>query len=251
MASQDMENFISVLNSLKDFAALQGGFVTKEQIAEAFPELDSNQSKLIYEYLEKNHIGIDEPINQDTLLSEDDHSYLQMYLEEIDALECPDEDLKRVWMLEALDGKQEAKKKLIPAYLKNVIDIAKLYAGQGALMEDLIGEGNVALTLALDMITCVETVEDAEALIVRTIMNSMEEYIGVESAAAEAEKKALELVMKVAGKAKELANELLRKVTVEELAAESKFSKKQIKEAMMISELCLEYIEQPEETKDE
>lgn len=243
----NIEEFTASLTALKDFATLQGGYVTKKDIEEAFPDLTDDQFGLIEEYLKNNRIGIDEPIDSDEFLSADDNKYLEMYMDDINSLDEVSDDMKRVLTMNVLAGEGAAKEKLINAYLRNVVDVAKLYAGQGAPMADLIGEGNVALAIAVDMLDCVESPEDADALIIKNIMNAMEEYVGIESEEQESEKKALALVIKVTDKAKEMNEELLRKITVDELVGESKISRKKILEAIRISPGCLEYIEKPED----
>lgn len=236
--------FLEQLVSLKDLGALQGGFVTSEQIKETFPDFTDSQQEMLKDYLTKNHIGIDTPFDDASLLSEDENHYLQYYLEELEELEDVTEELRRILIMNTLNGDLSSKKKLTESYLKHVVDIAKLYTGQGALVSDLIGEGNVALTLAVDMLECVETPEDAHALIVKNIMNAMEEYIGIESHESKKEEKALEIVVKVTDKAKEMSELLLRKVTAKELAEESGISEKKILEAIRISKECLNYIEE-------
>lgn len=243
----NIEEFTNSLTALKDYAALSGGFVTKKDIEETFPSLSDEQFSLIEEYLKNNRIGIDEPIDSDEFLSSDDNKYLNIYMEDINGLDDISEDMKRVLAMNVLAGDEVSKEKLINGYLRNVVDIAKLYAGQGAPMADLIGEGNVALAIAVDMLDCVDSPEDADALIVKNIMNAMEEFVGIESAEKDSEKKALALVIKVTDKAKELNEELLRKVTVEELMTESKLSRNKILEAIRISKGCLEFIEKPED----
>ena len=47
-------------------------------------------------------------------------------------------------------GESDAQQRLIHLYLPKVVDIARLYAGQGVFLEDLIGEGNVALHSAVE-----------------------------------------------------------------------------------------------------
>lgn len=248
--NMDIEEFTNSLTALKDYAALSGGFVTEDDINDAFPGLTDEQYTLIKDYLNKNRIGIGAPLDADTFLTEDDNKYLDMYLEDLKGLDDTSDDMKRVLTMNVLQGDASSKEKLINAYLKNVVDIAKLYAGQGVLMADLIGEGNVALAICVDMLGCVDTPEDADALIVRHIMNAMEDFAAVESDAKESEKKALATVVKVTDKAREMNEELLRKVSVDELANECGISKKKILDAIRVSKDCLEYIEQPEEKNE-
>lgn len=243
MQNNDYQQFINKITELKDTATLCSGFVTDEQINEVFPDLSEEQKGFIVEYLEKNHIGINKAIDPNSYLSEDELNLLDMYLESLDGVERLNDSKKRVMMMDALNGDKYAKEMLINHYLSDVVDTAKLYSGQGVNMMDLIGEGNVALTLSLESLDCVESIDDIEPLIMRMVMNSMETYIGIESSATEIDKKVLKLTEEIREKAKEMTDELLRKVTIEELAKESGHSVKRIKEALLISSELSELIE--------
>ena len=128
--------------------------LTSEQISEAFESLSltEEQMGLIHEYLNKNHIGIDTPAEQNANLSSEDTNYLNMYLEELKDLPEVSDGEKRAVMMSALAQDNSACNKLIEIFLPQVVEIAKLYAGQGALVEDLIGEGNVALSMGVTML---------------------------------------------------------------------------------------------------
>ena len=243
------EDFLNKLNELKDAAFIGGGFVTEEDINEAFPELDSDKRKIIEDYLIKNHIGINEKIDPNSYLSENDINLLDMYLESLEEVEKMDDSLKKVLKRDAIKGDKEAKNRLIEQYLSSVIDVAKLYSGQGVNMMDLIGEGNVALAIAFESLDAVENEDDVDPLVMRMVMNAMEELIDEEGNESKIEAKSLELVEKVRSVSKEMAEELLRKVTIEELHKESNLSINKIKEALRISESLYDYIEKEEKDK--
>lgn len=244
--NNDMQEFLDKLAALKEYASFNGGFLTKEDIDEAFPGLDDNQQKLMEDYLKNNHIGVGEPLDDDSYLSKEDNGYLKLYLEELEELDEISEDMRRVLIMGALNNNADDKNKLINAYLKNIVDIAKLYTNQGASLQDLIGEGNVALAIAVNMINCVETIEEADSLIVKQIMNAMEEYVGIENENSKTEDKSLALVVKVTDKARELNEDLLRKVSIDELSEYSGISKNKILEAIRITDKCLDYIDYKE-----
>lgn len=250
MNNIDTNEFISKISELKEFASFNGGFVLMENIAEFFPGLDENQTNFIVEYLKNNHIGIDKPIDVDLYMSDDDSKYLKYYLEDLEELEDFDDSKKRVLIMGALNNEELAKEKLIQSYLKDIVDLAKLYSGQGVPIGDIISEGNVALAIAVNMLACVETIDDAKELIVKNIVNAMEEFLGEELDSLKADQKALSLVIKVTDAAKEMYTELCRKVTVDELSKESNISKKKILEAIRITDKCLEYIEKPEDSEE-
>jgi len=74
------------------------------------------------------------------------------------------------------------------------------------------------------------------------IMDAMEEYIQENASHKKADRKAADQVNKVADKARELAEELHRKVTPKELAEETGFSEKSIRDAMRMSGFKIEDI---------
>lgn len=242
----DEKQFKKALGELKDLASLQGGFVSELQIGECLPEIAAGQKQLVYDYLKQSGIGINEPL----ALAQDGpagassaEGYLQFYLEELEDIVRVDESTKTVLLRDALRGDRTAKEKVINAYLPVVLDIAKLYAGQGVDMEDLIGEGNVALTAAVGSLECVETAKEADELIGRLVMNAMEAYVGIENEEEQMMEQVLADTAKVLEKARQMAEDLLRKVTVEELSGESGISKEEILQAARIAKECADYIE--------
>lgn len=95
------------------------------------------------------------------------------------------------------------------------------------LLEDLIGEGNVALAVGTTMLGCLEKPSEVQGMLGKLIMDAMETFIAENVENEKADQKVADKVNKVMDAAKELSELLRRKVTVEELAAESKMSEKQ------------------------
>lgn len=246
-ASQEVL-FARTLEQVKKQAKEQGNCIEKEQVEQAFSELSlsEEQLKLVFDYLEKNKIGIGRAIDPQEYLSEEEMDYLEAYRRELALLETFSEGEKEAATLSAMAGETQAQKKLINVYLPQVVEIAKLYAGQGVFLEDLIGEGNVALTLGVTMLGCLEHAKEAEGMLGKMIMDAMEDHIRECMAQADKDKKVLTKVNKIAKKAKELSDELRRKVTVEELSSETGISEKAIREAMRLSGYMIEEIENPE-----
>ena len=121
--------------------------------------------------------------------------------------------------------------------------MAKLYAGQGVLLEDLIGEGNVALTIGVTMLGCFENAKEAQGAIAKMIMDAMEELIVSYVAEDEVDRKIVERVNNISDKAQELSEALGRKVTKEELAEETEIDVEDIAEAIRLSGGQIEYLE--------
>lgn len=229
--------FAKTLEQVKKQAREQGGCIGEEQVREAFKELglSKEQFRLVYEYLEKQKIGIGEPVDTDEYLTEGERSYLQKYLEDLAALPVYTQGQIEGYTIAAMAGEADAQAKLVEIYLKDVADIAKLYTGQGVLLEDLIGEGNLALTFGMGMLGSLERPEEAQGMLAKMAMDAMEEFIQENASHEKTDRKAADQVNKVADKARELAEELHRKVTPEELAEETGFSVKSIRDAMRMS----------------
>lgn len=245
-ASQEVI-FAKTLEQIRKQAKEQGNCIEREQVEQAFASLSlsKEQLDLVFDYLEKHKIGIGEPMDPDEYLSEEEINYLEEYQKELALLEPVSEGEKEAITLSAMAGEAQAQKKLISIYLPQVVEIAKLYSGQGVFLEDLIGEGNVALTMGVTMLGCLEHAKEADGMLGKMIMDAMEDYINENMAEEYKDKKVLGRVKKVAKKARELSEELRRKVTVEELSAETGMSPNAIREAMQLSGYTIEEIENP------
>ena len=246
--NQELE-FAKTLEKVRKLALEQGNCISEEQVAEAFRDLNlqKEQLELVYDYLKKKKIGIGEPVNPDDYLSEEEINYLETYLESLEALEEVTEGVKEAITLSAMAGDVSAKQKLIEIYLPQVVDIAKLYAGQGVFLEDLIGEGNVALTMAVEMLDCAVNATEAQGTLGSMIMEAMENYIAENTEQKETGGKLAEEANKILEPAKELAESLGRKVTVSELAAETGMDEEIIRDAIRISADQIEYLDSKEE----
>lgn len=237
--------FAKTLEQVRKLAKDQGNCVSEEQVKEAFEPLglDNDQLQMVFDYLVKHKIGINEPVNIDDYLSEEEKDYLQDYLNELEELEEVSPGEKEAITLSAMAGESAAQGRLVEIYLKDVVDIAKLYAGQGVFLEDLIGEGNVALAVGSGMLGCLEHAKEAEGMLMKMVMDAMEDYIAENVQNEKLDKKAVDKVNEVMDKAKELSEELRRKVTPEELAEESGLSLNRIMDAVRMSGYKIEYIE--------
>ncbi len=238
--------FAQTLEQLKETARLQENMLTSEQIEEAFESMNLGEAQLalIHEYLQKNNIGIDEPGKTDENLTDEDVNYLNIYLEELKELPPVSDGEKRAIMMSAMAQDMTACNKLVEIFLPQVVEIAKLYAGQGALVEDLIGEGNVALATAVTMLECVESLDEVDGFLGKMIMDAMQDYIGEDADNKSIDEQILESVNRIHDKAKEMAEELLRKVTVAELAKEMEIDEEEILEAIRLSANHMDYIEE-------
>jgi len=242
--------FAQTLEQVRTLAKEQGNCVSEEQVKEAFAELDlsAEQLQMVFDYLLKHKVGIGMPVNLDDFLTDEERNYLQDYLDEIAALPTYTEGQIEAYTIAAMAGEVDAQQRIVEIYLKDVIDIAKLYAGQGVFLEDLIGEGNVALTIGAGMLGSLESPSEAAGMLAKMMMDAMEDYIQENADNEKQDHKMADKVNKVADKARELAEDLHRKVTVDELVQETGMSKKSILDALRMSGYKIEDIEYAEDS---
>lgn len=229
--------FAKTLEQVKKTAKEQGNCISKVQVEEAFAPLglSREQMDMVYEYLHRYKIGIGEPVDLEAYLAQEEKDYLEAYLEELRTLPEISEGEREAVTLSAMAGDRDAQSRLAQVYLPEVVEIAKLYAGQGVYLEDLIGEGNVAVAAGVTMLGALEHAYEAQGMLGRMIMDAMEEYITMNAEEAKKDKKIADKVNKVADAVRELAEELHRKVTVEEVMEESGLSRKSIEDAVRMS----------------
>lgn len=243
--------FARTLQQIKTLAREQGGVISEEQLVQALEtigfSLDENRRKLIYEYLKNQKIGVEEELAPEDCLTGEEMDYLNQYLEELACLEELSPGEKEAVTLSALAGDSDAKAKLVEAYLPYVTEVARLYAGQGVLLEDLIGEGNAALVMGVEMLDCVEHSGEVQGMLGKMMMDAMEEYIVENTEAKKADWKMAERVNRILEMARELSGDLGRKVTPEELAEEKGIPLKQILDAVRISGNKIEELDMDQE----
>lgn len=229
--------FTKTLTDILQTAREQGNYITEEQVRQAFSDLSLSEEQLalVYGYLRENKVGINEPVNLDDYLSEEEINYLEDYVNQINAFSELSEGEREAVTLSAMAGDADAQSRLLQIFLPQVVEIAKLYAGQGVFLEDLIGEGNVALTIGVTMLGAMEHAREAEGMLAKMVMDAMEDFIAQNANDAREDNRLVDKVNKVADKARELADDLQRKVTIEELQKETGMSRKSIEDAVRIS----------------
>ena len=139
--------FAQKLEKICRTARDQGNCVSTEQVAAEFAELNLGSEKLqmVLDYLLERRIAIDEPGDPDSFLTDSEKNYLKDYLEGLAALPVCSRREREALVRAAMTGEKGARQRLTESFLPEVADMARLYAGQGVFVEDLVGEGNVAL----------------------------------------------------------------------------------------------------------
>lgn len=238
--------FAKTLESVRKRGRRQGGRISRDEVREAFAELalEEAQLALIYDYLEKRHIEVDrETANEEGNLTEEETDYLQEYLASLRAMPTLSGGEEEAVFLSAMAGETSAQKRLIEAFLPKVPDMAKLYAGQGVYLEDLIGQGNMALSEGVSMLGAADNAKDAEGMLAWMIMDAMEKLVAQGRESRNADQELEDKVNHIAEKARELAEDLRRKVTVRELAEETGIPEEEIRDVHRLSGSVIEELE--------
>jgi RNA polymerase primary sigma factor len=189
----------------------------------------------VRDYLKSKGVGIGEPLPLEEVISEEEMNHLKEYEEMIDSIEVPSDNVMDAIKLSAMAGERDAQQRLTEYSLRKVVDIARLYAGQEVFMEDLIGAGNEALLIAVTQLAPLEKPDEVDGYLGRRIMDAMEDLIAMNLDEKAAEKAVEERVNLVADRARELAQELGRKVSVQEVAAEYEMDPEDVREAVRLS----------------
>ena len=238
--------FAKTLEQVKELAKIQQNTVTKEQVQEAFGKIGITQEQLqpVFQYLNTKNIGIGEPVDVEERLTGEEKDYLAEYERELEQLPKLTEGEKRAYTMAAMAGEEEGKERLLTHYLTQVVDLAKLYVGQGVFLEDLVGEGNLALATGIEMLGCLEMPEEAEGMLGKMMMDAMEDFINENARAKKADSKLEAKVNEISDLARELAESLEKKITIEELSKETGKSEEEILEAIRLSGNKIPYFEE-------
>lgn len=166
----ELKTFEEILNELKEEGKKQG-YLTYEQIAKKTNnlELDSNNLDELYNTLSENQIEVrsededdtdeglilEEPeLNIETISNESKdmsvNDNVRMYLKDIGKISLLSLEEEQEISHRIAAGDEEAKRILAESNLRLVVSIAKRYVGRGLLFLDLIQEGNIGLMKAVD-----------------------------------------------------------------------------------------------------
>lgn len=229
--------FLKRLRETKSKAIENGKSITEAELQEAFADLDLDeaQQKQVRDYLKSSGIGVGEALSFEEVSTQEERDYLAEYENMIGQIELPPENVMDAIRLSAMAGDAAAQSQLVEYSLKKVIDIARLYAGQGVYVEDLIGTGNEALLRAVTQLAPLEKPEEADGYLGRRIMDAMEDLIAENLDAKAVEKEVEDKVNLLADRAAELSQMLGRKVSVREIADEYEMDPDEIEDVIRLS----------------
>jgi putative protease len=146
--------FRTALAALSASAEMKNRKLTKEDVAGFLQDMELNeeQYQLVYAYLASKKIEV-EGVQMPTLpseeipYSEEEQIFLNQYQKELKYIKKQPEEKLAALYEQAADGVDSAKKALTEHYMDRVLEIAKGYAHQGLMIQDLVQEGNLGLMI--------------------------------------------------------------------------------------------------------
>ena len=234
---QKEQEFLALLQKTLKQARGNGGVISRDEIAEIFDAISLEDSQLVQveDYLKANKIIVGTQAGDLDALPEKERDFLSSYMEIIDTVPRVSDSVLDALKISAMSGERSAQKELSEQMLGSVVDIARLYSGQGVSIEELVGVGNEALVTGVRLLGYLESPDEVEGELGKRIMDSMEDLISSMLDDHATDRQIEDLVNLVADKAHELAGELGRKVTPMELAGEGDVTSDQIMEAVRLT----------------
>ena len=202
----------------------------------AFPFVDYLREDSKEEFLRNMKDSTYDPVTFNVKLKHYDGKYLDVYLKEMEALPSyTEEEIIKAKVRAVFDDDEEAQAVLLNHYLKDVVDIAKLYIYQSLPAEDLIGEGNIGLMTAIKALATLESVDEVEPFVGKLIMDAMDKAIYEDTDIRRQAEELADRVNDIDEKAKKFSDEMKRPVTAMELAEETGMPLEEIIEAMRLT----------------
>ena len=233
--------FMKLIEELKDKAATQNNALTYAQIHESMKELQLPDDKLqaVYAYLEGERIKISDglvkkkpkkmsPVRDSSRLNIQETEIYRTYMSDLEAIiPCGLEEIEKLCNL-IQAGDELAKNRLIEGSLSQVAEYAKKHVGRGVPITDLIQEANMALMLYIMEAEASSYWEKLENEVDHALESMIDEYQGSNSIKEKIADRANRL-LKISA---ELADELEREPTLEELAQRLHITEDEVRTVM-------------------
>ncbi len=249
----EQRKLTEALEALMDLAAASDGTLTKAQVREACGDLGltEEQFDLVCAYLESKKVKIQDfaaPKKSRELFEEretdldkpgrkaakdgKESAYYRMYLDELKKIRAYQDEEEAALVEAMLSGDPQAKERLIEGNLARVVRMSEEYLNQGVLAADLVQEGNMALVMAMETYDRqknfrLHILEEIE----RAMVEAIREQTGADDVGLHLASDANALMKAT----EELAEELDREATAEELAAYLHFSRDKVESLVKMS----------------
>ncbi len=244
------KQFMELLGDIVEIAKVNNNVLSVEEINEYFEDmnLNSEQMNAVYDYLHKGHVNIKgyvpgnppevvqnekATIPQETLTDSDltrNSSRMSSYRKTVRSMTGIDDNILEEICIKLIHGQADEKDKqlIIEKHLSVAMNMATKYANRGISSEELTQEGNLYLVLAVNEINNDAVlsgvgnevaVKECEKYIRERVKSSIISYIDNENASESELSAALGKASLLHEATKQLATELGRVASIEELSA--------------------------------
>lgn len=158
--------------------------------------------------------------------------YYQMYLDEIALIAPCSPEEETMLLARASEGDEAAKNRLTEGTLSYIAELVKSYTDRGLPMGDLVQEANVALVMTVDSW---QQGEDFRAVLETRVKAALDAAIREQELEEKVEEEVLARVNVLKEISRQMAEELGREASVEELADKMKMTVDEIKAIMKLT----------------
>lgn len=244
--------FNEALSALIEYATVNGSIITTKDVKEYFKDIiaDDAQYMAVYKYLVSTNIKISdmdietEPDSveikaaEDTSLpnsveTEEGTAFLNMYFDELKSIKKEKNDDSDHLIKASMDGDKDAINKLTELHLDMVIKVADEFSSSPLRKSDLIGTGNVALFEAI--ISYDGSEKDYETYLENYVRNAIKNAETEEINSVRIFNHVADRANALSDATTELAKELEREATLEELCEKLSLSEEEVRNVMKMS----------------
>lgn len=252
--------FNEALQSLVEYATVNGNIITKENVYDYFKGIldDDSMYKPVFQYLTENRITVEgydiesgSPLmsysNNDKLSNNETSAFtpeplkdtekalmfLDMYYEDVQSLDKADNSELKELVKGAINKDKTSIDKLTETFLENVIKIADEFEDSGLKKSDLISEGNLGLFETIINLT--ELPKDIISYFESSIRTAMNDAIQREISVLRIANHITDKANAVSDATTALAEKLGREATIEELCEYLSLPQEQVREILKIS----------------
>ena len=246
--------FRTALAALSASAERKNRKLTREDVAEFLHDmaLSQEQYQLVYAYLASKKIqveGVEMPkMNTEEIpYTEEEQQFLNQYKKDMLYIKKQSDEHLPILFGQAADGDDAAKKTLIEHYMDRVLEIAKEYAHQGLLIQDLAQEGNLGLMIGVDTLGLKEAQMSCEAYLENEVHRAIRMALDEQEGSQSTEEQVTEKLNKLADSITELTEDMGRQITPDELSMYLDMPLEEIEDLLRIAGENIEMAEEKSE----
>ena len=182
----DRNAFMETLRAVAEVTRTAQGGLSKEEILKYFEgmELTEEHVEMIYQYLQlPPEVQTGEPETEEEEEpviveeeSQEENVYFQMYLDDLAQIDEMSEDEMQEAYKKLLAGDAAVVGEICESWLGTIAQMAIPYAEQGAILEDVIQEGNMGLLIKLSELAGAGEVPGIDAILEGAVSAAMIAY---------------------------------------------------------------------------